>query len=197
MRVYCETNFVLELVLGQEQSQACQDILALPGRSIELAIPAFSLVEPFNTLVRLKIKRQDLQLDLRRQRSELARNDSYSEGLRALDHSVDLLTRSIQDAETQFDQSRDRLLKAARILPLELGTLQDARIHESYLSPGDAIVLASILTDLQNNKVAQSCHINRNSKDFGVPNVETQLQALGCKLIHSFEHGLKYIQNQP
>ncbi len=40
MRVYVESNFVLELVLEQEQHQACEEILALAAsRTIELVLP--------------------------------------------------------------------------------------------------------------------------------------------------------------
>ena len=47
MRVYVESNFILELVLEQEQRHACEEILTLAaGRTIELALPAFALIDP-------------------------------------------------------------------------------------------------------------------------------------------------------
>ena len=53
MRVYVESNFVLELVLEQEQHQACEEILTLAAsRTIELALPAFALIEPYESMVR-------------------------------------------------------------------------------------------------------------------------------------------------
>ena len=42
MRVYVETNFLLELVLSQEQHQSCDEIIALcQSASISLTLPAF------------------------------------------------------------------------------------------------------------------------------------------------------------
>lgn len=53
MIVYCESNFVLELAYEQSEATYCQQLLAAAkeGR-IDLAIPAYSLTEPYETLVR-------------------------------------------------------------------------------------------------------------------------------------------------
>jgi predicted nucleic acid-binding protein len=53
MRVYVESNFLLELVLEQEQHHACEELLTLAAsRTIELALPAFALIEPYESMVR-------------------------------------------------------------------------------------------------------------------------------------------------
>ena len=53
MNVYVESNFILELALEQEQSSSCDAILSLGERQdIRLVLPAFSLSEPYETLVR-------------------------------------------------------------------------------------------------------------------------------------------------
>lgn len=53
MIVYVETNFVLELALGQEQSDSCREILRLAqSENLSLAVPAYSLMEPYETLIR-------------------------------------------------------------------------------------------------------------------------------------------------
>jgi hypothetical protein len=50
LNVYVETNFVLELVLAQEQQASCEEILALSEEgSLRLVIPSYSLVEPYET----------------------------------------------------------------------------------------------------------------------------------------------------
>jgi hypothetical protein len=55
MRVYAESNFVLEIVLEQEQHQACEELVSLASAgSIELVLPAFALLEPYQTIVRRK-----------------------------------------------------------------------------------------------------------------------------------------------
>ena len=41
MTVYVETNFVLELALGQEQSESCREVLRLAeSDALVLAVPA-------------------------------------------------------------------------------------------------------------------------------------------------------------
>lgn len=48
---YVESNFVLELAFEQAEMEACAELLALAksGR-IQLAVPAFALVEPLWTV---------------------------------------------------------------------------------------------------------------------------------------------------
>ena len=64
MNVYVESNFVLELALLQEQHASCEDILRLceAGR-MQLVIPAYSLAEPYETLVRRHKQRQRIKAD--------------------------------------------------------------------------------------------------------------------------------------
>ena len=51
MRLYVESNFLLEIVLDQEQSDYCRDILDASLRgTIELGIPAFSVLESYHAL---------------------------------------------------------------------------------------------------------------------------------------------------
>ena len=51
MTVYVESNFVLELALQQEQCDSCLKIIDLAtDQRITLAIPAFSLAEPHQTI---------------------------------------------------------------------------------------------------------------------------------------------------
>jgi hypothetical protein len=46
VKVYVETNFVLELALEQAQHAECEEILRLAeSKSVEIALPAFSFVE--------------------------------------------------------------------------------------------------------------------------------------------------------
>ena len=51
MDVYVETNFVLELALLQEQHESCEKILRFQQTGkIRLIVPAYSLIEPFETI---------------------------------------------------------------------------------------------------------------------------------------------------
>ncbi len=53
VNVYVESKFVLELVFVQEQAASCAEIVRLAeARELTLVIPAYSLLEPYETLVR-------------------------------------------------------------------------------------------------------------------------------------------------
>jgi hypothetical protein len=77
VRVYVESNFVLEIVLEQEQHQACEAILTLAeSRAIELALPAFALVEPYESMVRDERDGRLLAQRLRASATQLQRTAS-------------------------------------------------------------------------------------------------------------------------
>jgi predicted nucleic acid-binding protein len=61
-RLYVESNFVLELVFSQEQSAACEELLAAGENGVfELVLPSYCLGEPLETLRRRHKERQRLQ----------------------------------------------------------------------------------------------------------------------------------------
>jgi hypothetical protein len=65
VNIYVESNFVLELALLQEQHVSCEDILRLCEPSnAQLIIPAYSLVEPYETLIRRHRQRKQMKADL-------------------------------------------------------------------------------------------------------------------------------------
>ncbi len=80
------------------------------------------------------------------------------------------------------------LIKTAEIIPLDSVILRSAAdIEIDYgLSGQDAIVLASVLSHLETTKSAESCFLNRNSKDFDDPDIRERLDALNCKFFPRF-----------
>ena len=78
MNIYVETNFILELVFEQEQSSSCEQILAFceEGRD-RLVVPAYSLVEPFEKLVRQEAQRRGLASQINWELNQLARSRVY------------------------------------------------------------------------------------------------------------------------
>lgn len=77
MKIYVETNFVLELVFQQEQLASCEQILQLCEAGLaQLVIPAYSLAEPHEKLTRQAKNRRDLQQLLDTELRQLARSAS-------------------------------------------------------------------------------------------------------------------------
>ncbi len=58
----------------------------------------------------------------------------------------------------------------------------------------DSIVLTSVVGHLKETKPAESCFLNRNTKDFADPNIRDLLDGLGCKFFGRFDHALGFIE---
>lgn len=194
MRVYAESNFVLEVVLEQEQHASCEDLIRLAeeGR-IELNIPAFSLFEPFTTLHRRQRARNELHERLQRELNLIGRTKAFSNEVSTTTLPA-LLVRSAQQASLQFGAVQDRLLSVARIIPLAADVFVAAREAEAAygLEMPDALVFASVIRDL-NARPAESCFLNRNTKDFDDPTIVALLAAQNCRMLGSFHAGASFI----
>jgi hypothetical protein len=62
------------------------------------------------------------------------------------------------------------------------------------LSAQDAIVYASIRTQLKLEHAAVSCFISRNPRDFNDPDLSRDLASLNCKYFSSFATALQFIE---
>ena len=196
MRVYVESNFVLEIVLEQEQHQACEEILTLAeSRAIELALPAFALVEPYESMVRDERDGKMLAQSLRATATQLQRTASIVADIPRLHDAGDLLVRAAQEAWTRFGNLRTRLLDAAHLLPLDAATIRDASqlIAEFGLGLPDAVMLACVLADARTHP-SSSVFLNRNTKDFDT-DVKERLAQVDCFLLWSFNGGLQRIRH--
>jgi predicted nucleic acid-binding protein len=188
VNVYVESNFVLKLALLQEQHASCEEVLRLSeAGSVHLVIPAYSIAEPYETLVRRHKQRKRMKAELDDELRQLARTTAYAQRLSGFQNLTVLLIDSADEEAKRLEEVQVRLLKAGEVIPLEALTLTSAtqyqRIHG--LSPQDAIVYASVLSHLKQHGTSQSCFLNRNSKDFDDPDScgrteRAQLQAPGA-----------------
>ena len=95
MNIYVETNFILEIALTQEQHGACESILRLcEEKRGQLLIPAFSMAESHQALVRRHKRRRKLTDDLEWELKQLARNRNDSERLNDSHRVIELLVES-------------------------------------------------------------------------------------------------------
>jgi predicted nucleic acid-binding protein len=197
VKVYVESNFVLELALLQEQHASCEKILCLcESADIQLAIPAYSLIEPYETLIRHHHQRKRIKTDLDGEIRQIARTAGYTQRLRGFQDLTALLIDSADEEASALESVRTRLLKSAEIIPLSNEILAAAsqyrRAHD--LSPQDAVVYASVLSDLNQFTPPLSCFLNRNSRDFDDPDIVEELRNKNCKLLPRFDSGYDYIQ---
>jgi predicted nucleic acid-binding protein len=196
VRVYVESNFVLEIVLEQEQHQACEAILTLAeSRTIELTLPAFALVEPYESVVRDERDGKLLAQRLRASATQLQRTASIAADVPRLHDTGDLLIRAAQEAWTRFGDLRARLLDVAHLLALDAATIRETSqwIAEFGIGLPDAVMLASVVADAR-AQPSPSVFMNRNTKDFD-NDVKERLAQVDCQLLWSFEGGLKRVRH--
>jgi len=199
VNVYVETNFVLELALQQENSSSCEELLDLCDEGkIHVVIPAFSLAEPHEMLVRQANRRKSIQLALNVELTQLSRSAPYSERLGNMMDLDRLLLQSSADEQHRFNEYCQRLLGIAETISLTAEILVTASIYENrfFLSPQDAIVYASVVSHLETARPNSACFLSSNSKDFGSSEISSELTSHRCRVITNFEHGLSYIRSQ-
>ena len=98
MIVYVETNFVLEVALEQDEWESCHTLLKLGAAgTVALAVPAYALVEPIETLVRRDKSRKELAERVRSELRQLSRSETYRRDTDSHQALVELLIRSARE----------------------------------------------------------------------------------------------------
>jgi hypothetical protein len=191
VRVYVESNFVLELVLHQAEHEHCLKLLELArSGTVEIALPVFSLFEPHTTLERRRKERDHLRRQVDETLYEIQRSVEYSADASAGAFSA-LIVKSTNAAAAEFSAIRQELISHATLLPLSRETFVEAA-NWTELSLPDGLMLASVLLDLKRG--GETCFINRNSKDFDEPGIK---KALGeCRLLNSFLAGRGFVESR-
>ena len=199
MNIYVETNFILELTFQQEQWENCEQILELcqTGQA-KLIIPAYSLAEPHEKLNRQAKSRRDLQQSLDFELRQLSRTISYQSRIKSIQDIASLLIQSNAEEQQRFIDYRERLVNTGEIIPLTAEILLEAAAYEVVpydLGAQDALIYASVISHLRQYKPQAACFLNRNSKDFDIPNIVDELQELNCRMIPRFDHGYSFLQS--
>jgi predicted nucleic acid-binding protein len=197
--VYVETNFVLELALLQEQHESCVALLELcRADRVRLVVPAFSLTEPYGTLTLRKVQRNRTRGELAPVLRELQRTSHYARAVAEMDASLRLLFLDSADDELRrFGTVRDSLTAVAEVVPLDRSVFTAATGYEEQhgLSAQDALVYASVLHHLRDERPARSCFLNRNARDFDDPEIVASLAERGCKMLPRFDSGLDFVRH--
>ena len=197
MNVYAETNFILEMAFLQEEYESCETILSLAREhKINLVVPAFSIVEPYEAWVRRRNKRSDIQSQLAKEMREITRSASYRGIGSQSNEYASLLVRSVDEDKQRLDETLVKVLEVSDIIPIELGAVKSAIDYQVNLDlpPQDSIVYASVMEHLRSGENGPKCFLNRNSKDFLNPDIQDELKNYGCRLISRFADGLGFIK---
>jgi predicted nucleic acid-binding protein len=159
--VYVETNFILEVALRQEEHEACEHLMtAAEAASARLVIPAFSLVEGWNTLRRRREERQRLLPALRTQADTLSRSAGASNVFAHLLTEWSLLEPALRQSEE--DGMRDacaRVVACAEVVDMTSADVSRAlELAERLgLRIEDAVVLAAVLQHASSGTSGSAC----------------------------------------
>jgi predicted nucleic acid-binding protein len=165
VNVFVESNLVLELALAQQEAPSCRKLVSLARtKAIRLFLPSYSFVEPHETLTRRKLDRESLRSQLSKELTQLARSEQLAERASASRETVKLLFESSEYEAIQIEKVKQRLWSVSEVLSLDVKVLRTAaECQADYnLSAQDAIVYASIRTQLKLEHAAVSCFISRN-----------------------------------
>jgi predicted nucleic acid-binding protein len=199
MIVYVESNFIWELAYLQEQHDSCDSILSLAEqKAIQIVLPTFSAIEVRVSASRRAHRRRKFHDRLNRELRELSRSRPYQEISSRTEPLIAALIESAEAERDRLESVLSRLLSVCQLSPIDGTTVQSANGYTSRLklSPNDAVIFASIMQDLATKPAGPKCFLNRNSKDFADPDVYDELRQFDCKLVPSFDGGLKYIRKR-
>lgn len=192
MRVYVETNFLLEVVLEQEEVTHAERLLELAGSAaVELVVPAVCALEARQTIHRRDREQRDLLDRVDRELVQLARSQSVARAASEMRGVFVAATGSIRKRE---DELLRRLSLVGRWAALDGSAITAAMSSEGLLLP-DAMVLASVVQDA-GSRVCEAVFATKNSKDFGQPAVRRKLREVGCELVFSFADALAKVQGR-
>lgn len=197
MRIYAETNFVLELVLDQEEASDAQTIVDLArGGDVELVLPAVALAEAYSTIHRRAGDRRTLVERIDRELLQVGRSHSLAHEATSV---RGLLVRASELVHRRYYEVREELLTCTALIPLDAAVLEEACAVESRngLIVPDATVLASVVSHLRSRGGTGSIFMTKNSKDFDTPDVRSDLADLGCDILFTVKAALARVRASP
>lgn len=195
MIVFAETNFVLELVFRRDKSLCCRALIDLAAnQQISLKLPAYSMVEPYEAIVRRRKSRAQVHDSITRELKEITRSLQFEEEAHELAQLTSLLIQVGETEQNEMRQVVSQLLQVAEIVDLNAAILQQALAFQDQLglSPQDSVVFATVSSALSQCG-GPACFVTTNSKDFAAPGIAEALEPFDCKLLFDFENGLNYV----
>lgn len=197
MRVYVETNFLLELAFAQPHAEACEALIQLAeARTIQLAIPVFCFVEAAET----RRRRIGVVRTFSQAPTPPAALNQLPWVQRAVDAFRDEIMREVAETSRRLAEVHTRMMQVAIMLPLDHAALtqRDTLEVRCGLDPPDAAVLASMMVAMRApaEGAVPSVLLNSNTRDFDDKPVRELLAEHGVQLIPSFREGLNFVRRR-
>ena len=198
MTIYVESNFILEIALGQEESRYAMELLSKAEHGdIALAFPSFALSEPFATVTQRDRRRKAVIRSMTGLFEDFERSAPHRHIAESLNPVIRELRNVYRNEVTRLKSIVKRMLHVGRSIELDSASYQTALDNESRygLSPQDSIIYASIVRDLATSvRTDRSCFMSRNLKDFGDPDIRAELASHKCQFEQSYEAGVSLVR---
>ncbi len=198
MTIYVESNFILEIALGQEESHYAMELLSkAENGDITLAFPSFALSEPFATVTQRDRRRKAVIRSMTGLFEDFERSDPHRHIAESMNPVIHELRNVYQNEVSRLESTVKRLLHVGRSIELDSTSYEAALENESRygLSPQDSIIYASIVRDLSVSvRADRSCFMSRNWKDFGDPDIRAELASYDCQYEESYETGVSLVR---
>lgn len=217
MIVYIESNFVLELALGQEQAIFADAILkAAEAKKIELAFPSFALSEPFTTVMHRRGERRRQYDAFLKMLDQIKRSEAFKKIALDVEQLIDVLKQAQKNDFDPLHATIERMLAIGRVIEITTPIFQQALTYQTSLdlSPQDSIIYSSIVSDLAARVPdEEKCFISRDKKAFfgedirseesdvkdkllSKSRIRNELKKYHCRYISTFDDGLKFITSK-
>jgi len=197
VNVIVESNFVLELAFRHSEADSARQILELAeAKQIQLAIPAYALVEPLHKLHRIRATRRDFSQKLDQELAQMERSADFSDvRSKSTDMLIALAKKSDVD-DSEYWAILKRIAKCATVIELTGDVVVSASARKLYdLGAQDSLIFCSVEAFLNRNQGTKSLFANKNSKDFLVQTVSDDLSRLGCEVVVTFGAALGRINS--
>jgi hypothetical protein len=172
--VYAETNLILELTLGQEESASCQQLGRWArDRRIDLRLPAYAFYEARLALRLKQQARSDLKSRVISEMGELKRRRPFAAMATVFEGAPAVLTEVTAAETALLNDVIKELDDCTSDIPFDRRASWDLEIFRMVRlvnGEGDLIILACVMSDLDkranSGDAAPSIFVTRNSKDF-------------------------------
>ena len=200
MRLYVETNFLLELVYGQEQQADVEALLRLvEAGQASLHLPVFAVAEAMSTATRRAVDRRVVLGAVQKERATLGRSSARGSVVESLNAAAAQLAGVNDDERHRLTDVVSRVLRAAAVLPLDASVDAQADPYRTAfgLTSPDAFVLASITADLRRlppDPPGRRLSLSRDQRAFDKQLIDDELTSVVCDYIDGFHGGLRRVR---
>lgn len=203
--VYAETNFVVELALGQEQCDSCRQIVEWAKElRIVLRIPVYALHEA-QTALRRKVKDDaglPLVKSIEQQIREFRRMRPFSQRVEALEAALTALSDVNERKIALLEAVIDDLASTVRYIPLIHDAIDLVRVFRGMkvlAGEGDLLIFASVMSELierqRSGDNAPSLFLTRNTRDF-TDHARDLLAQYSCDLFTSYDAAVGRLRSE-